>query len=98
MKTLQNFCNEDRVTRMEPRKVTMDKTIGFRSPDQEFCDALNHALEITGLTINDLCVFAVQEGLTPAVAKFLEVREKKVEFLQPSRYLKLPKKGGASKK
>jgi hypothetical protein len=69
-------------TMASPRRVVLGKAIGFRAPDREFVDAFNNALEATGMTINDLCVAGLREGLTLAAAKILKQREHAVSVIR----------------
>lgn len=75
--------------------ASMDKSIGFRPPDQKFCDGFNAALEATGVTANDLCIAAIRHGLIPAASELLTARrEKETVFLEQH----LPKRPNSSGK
>ncbi len=56
-------------------RVVMGKSAGFRPPDQAFCDAINGALQATGVTANDLYVEAIRVGLPTAVERLLRQRK-----------------------
>lgn len=86
-KTLPNFFSDYRVGYTMPLdkkpKITTEKPVSFRAPDEEFCEALNAALDATGATVNDLCVAAIRTGLIPAASLLLEERRKaENEFLK----------------
>jgi hypothetical protein len=82
-KPLENLSGEISIAapmaKSTSSRVVMGKMIGFRPPDQAFCDSLNAALLATGVTASDLCVAAIRMGLLPAVDDFLKLRRQAEE-------------------
>jgi hypothetical protein len=96
-KPLENISGEINIAATMPKssssRVVMGKMIGFRPPDQAFCDSLNAALLATGVTASDLCVAAIRIGLLPAVDDFLKRRREAEEL-----FLKRHSQGSKGKK
>jgi hypothetical protein len=69
----------------------MDKSAGFRAPDQEFCEQFNLAMAATGMNLNELAVASIREGLPIAVSKRLASLQRAAEVFSAARPVKSKK-------